>query len=122
MSASVLELKPRSRYQAFDCARDEHFLRPRARCHSGPDMYGDPAYVFAKEFAFAGVQAGPDLQPKLPNGFSSPNGASNRPGRAVEGGQEAVAGRGDLATPIACQLVPHHRPMAVQQISPSTVS
>jgi len=65
-------------------------------------MHSDTAYIFAKEFAFAGVQAGSDLQPKLPNGFSSPNSASNRAGWAVEGSQEAVAGRGDLATPVAC--------------------
>ena len=52
------------------------------------------------------VDAGPDLDPQLANGRCARHRTSDRIGRGVEAGEEAVPGRVPFVTSVASQLGP----------------
>ena len=58
-------------------------------------MYGDAGHVVAAQLDLAGVQAGPYLDAVLGECISDRAGAMNCSCRAVEGGEDAVAGSPD---------------------------
>src|SRR5829696_1979284 len=62
---------------------------------AGGDVDGDPADVVAADFDLAGVQAGADLEVDVAELLAEADRAGDGPPGAVEGGQEAVAGRLD---------------------------
>jgi hypothetical protein len=57
-------------------------------------VHRDPADVVAQQLTFAGVQPDPDLEAVLGQFGADGVGGADRPGRAVEGGQEPATDRG----------------------------
>ena len=75
-------------------------------------MDGDASQFVADELALAGVQAGPHGDPHILQGIPHGQCAANPAGRAVEGGEEAIARRVDLAAALAGENVAHGGVMA----------
>src|SRR5439155_8085208 len=90
--------------------------------HTGTDVNGDAAYVVVHQLALACVQPGPHLDPERADAIADGAGAADRPRRAVEGGEEAVAQRLHLAPPEAGEFAAHGSMVAVQHRPPSHVS
>ena len=92
------------------------------RGDAGADVDGDPADLAVDQLALAGVQAGADLEAELAHRLGDRAGAADRPGRAVEGGEEAVAGGVDLLAAEPDQLAPDERVVALEQVAPAPVA
>ena len=90
---------------------------------TGARVDGDPADVAGRELLdLAGVDAGPDLEPDAPTASTIALARADRPRRSVEHGEEAVAGRVDLAAAEARQLGSDRRVMALEQLPPAAVA
>src|SRR4029453_13456881 len=74
---------------------DEDLARCGLAQDAGGDVDGDPADVVAADLDLAGVEPGPDLEVDVAELLAQGDRAGNGPSGAVEGGQEAVAGRLD---------------------------
>src|SRR6185369_4761239 len=109
--AAVDEPQARTGDEVLHGAGDEHFRRRGLGCHACAGVHGDATHVVAHELALPGVKACPDLDPERADGVADGAGAADGPRRAVEGGEEAVAGRLDLAAAEACELPAHERVM-----------
>src|SRR2546423_11251893 len=88
-------------------------------CDAGGDVDGDAADVIAADFDLAGVDAAADVEPELTGGIADRTGTLEGPGGSVEGGEEAVAGRLDLAASEAYELAADGRVVTVEQITPA---
>src|ERR1700736_5699611 len=93
LRAAVLELDPGASDEVPDGRGDEHLPRSGER--------RDPRDLLTEQLAFAGVQARAELQAEVARHLANGHGAADRTGRAVKGGEEAVAGRVDLVAPEA---------------------
>src|SRR5262249_60696680 len=79
----------------------------------------ETARLVAHGVALAGGQAGTDRQPERIHRIDNGAGTPDRARRAVEGGQESVPRRVDLATPETIQLAAHNPLMLRQEIAPA---
>src|SRR5204862_5693863 len=95
---------------------------PSARAATRPDHDGEPGHFALVQLALADVNAGPDLQAELVHSLDDRLGAANRPGWAVEGREEAVAGGVPLLAPVPSQLAPHERVVPLEHLAPRAVS
>src|SRR5262249_43439617 len=86
------------------------------------EVHRDPADVAAAEFDLASVDAGADADPEGACPISDRDGGVDRPRRAVEGGEEPVAGCFHLSASVAIELAPHHGVVRVEQIAPAMVT
>jgi hypothetical protein len=82
----------------------------------------DAADVVAPELDLAGVDAGPDLDPAVPQPVAQAGGAADPPAGPVEQGQDAVAGRLDQPALELADLLPGEPVVQVQQLSPAPVA
>jgi len=97
VGTSILELHTRPCHQVLHGRGHEHLAPARQPHEAGADMDRDSPDVLAGELDLSRVESGPHLQPEAPNTVSDLLGAPDRPGRAIEGSQEAVPSRVDLA-------------------------
>src|SRR5206468_3485570 len=74
------------------------------------------------ELALAGMEAGPYVQAELIEALADRTRARNRPGRAVEGGEEAIAGRVHLIAAKAAELDANSLVVVLQQLAPRAVA
>ena len=81
-----------------------------------------PAYVRADALALAGVDPGAHRDAGGARALGDLERAAHRAGRAVEGGEEAVAERLDLLAAVAGERGAHERVMAVEQLAPAAVA
>ena len=81
-----------------------------------------PADVVAAQLALAGVQPDADRQAQLAQLLDDVAAAADRPRRAVEGGQEAVADGLDLAPAPAAQLVADDPVVVLELGAPAPVA
>ena len=72
-------------------AGHEHVVRPRQCAHPRADVHGDPADVIAADLALSGVQPGAHLEAERLHRVADRHRAADRPLRAVEHREEAVA-------------------------------
>ena len=86
------------------------------------DMNGYPAHVVAHEFALTGMKAGADVDPKLSGTVSDRLSAVDRTRRAVECGQESVAGGVDLLAPVHREFPTNDFSMAAEELGPSMIA
>ncbi len=93
MQPRIFELDSRALEEPTRRRGDQHLARTRQREHPRSRVHRDAAHVIADELDLAGVQADPDLDAERPDGPRHLRGAPGRAGRAVEDGQEPVAGR-----------------------------
>src|SRR5918912_4581027 len=120
--AALLEGDPGAGDEVAHRARDEHLARPRERRDARPRVDGDPAHLPVRELALAGVQAGAQLDAEPPHRLLDRVGGADRPRRPVEGGEEAVAGRVDLAPAVAGELRADRRLVRLEQLAPAAVA
>ena len=92
-----LEHDPGSGDQVLDRVRGQDLPATSQRADPRRDMDGDPGDVVADELDLAGVQPGPDLEPLRRDRVADDERGPDRARRPVEGGQEPVTGRLDLA-------------------------
>jgi len=78
--------------------------------------------VAVGDLALAGVEPGPDLELEWTERVADRRRCENRPRRPVEGGEEAVAGRVELAALEAGELAADDSVMPLQQLPPLRVT
>ena len=96
---------------------------PRAaRRDPRADHHREPRDLALVELALAGVDARADVEPELADALDDRLGAADRPRRAVEGREEAVAGRVLLLAAVARQLAADEGVVTLEQLAPGTVA
>ena len=120
--AAMVEAQARSHHQVLDRARHEDLARAGGRGDPRADVDGDPAYLGSGQLALAGVQAGPCLHADRADRGADRLAAADRPGRAVEHREEAIAGGVDLAAAEALELAAHERMVTLEQAVPALVA
>ena len=73
-------------------------------------------------FDLAGVQSCPHRYPEAPRLHTDRVGTPYGAGRAVEGGEESVAGSVDLAATVAAESGPDSRIVRTEKLRPSVVA
>ena len=86
------------------------------------DVDGDPGDVVASELDLAGVEAGPDLEPLRSDGVADRERGADRARRSVEGGEEPVACRLDLAPAEPLQGEPDDPVVRRERLAPARVA
>src|SRR4051812_29625895 len=94
--STVFELDARAGDEILDGAGDEHLARPGERGHACTRVDGNAGDVAVVELALAGVEPGTNREPERHHAVADGGRAPDRASRAVEGREEAVAGRVDL--------------------------
>ena len=94
---------------------------PGERRDSRADVDRHAPNVVADELDLAGVETRPDLQAEGPERIRQGQRAADGAGRAVEDGQEPVAGGADLASGVARQLIAYPGVMSVEHVGPGGV-
>src|SRR5690349_20246017 len=122
MLASRLEAQVGARDEILHGARDENLSRLGERRDAGADGYRDAGDFPVGDFALAGVQAGPDLELQRLERLANGRRSKHRPRRAVEDGEETVAGRVELAALELRELTAHDGVMPLQELSPARVA
>ena len=121
MLASVVEGEVRSRDQVLDSRGDENLPWSRLRGHPRAGVDCDARELVPDHLALAGVQPGPYFETQLPHPVPDRRGAADGADRAVEGGEEAVSCRIQLATAKTIQLGTHERVVASDEVRPGPV-
>ena len=81
---------------------------------AGADVNREAAQLGAHHFALAGVEPRAHVQAEGRDGVADRAGAAHRARRAIEGGEEAVAGGVDLATAVTFELAADHAVVRLQ--------
>src|SRR5439155_1333251 len=90
----------------LSCSSQPRASASRHGADPGADVDRHPADVVAVELALTRMHAGADLEAQGPHAVLDRAGALDRPGRAVERRQEAVAQGLDLPAAKAAELAP----------------
>src|ERR1700730_7043040 len=122
MDAAVRELESRPGHEIFDRVRDQHLARAGERGDARADMDGDAAALGAHHLAFAGMASGPHLEAERPYILGDRRRAAHGTGWPVEGREEPVAGRVDLAPAEAREVAAHERVVSIQHLVPTLVA
>src|SRR5262249_35249402 len=85
-------------------------------------MNSDARKIATDEFAFASVNATPDLKPERSQSIAECVRASDRPGRAIKCGKKPVSSGANLASSVVLQNFPTLSIEFGQQFAPSTVA
>src|SRR5215207_1581679 len=120
--AAVLEDDPRARDEVAHRARDEDLVGRGESGDAGPDAERDPGEVLAVALDLPGVEPRAHGEAEAPQPAADRRGAADPAARALEGRQEAVAGRVDLVAAEALELVAHEAMVGVEQVPPAAVA
>ena len=82
--------------------------------HASADVDREPTDLLSPHFDLAGMHVNPDREPDTTQGLMQSAGAADRTTGPVEGGEEAVAGRVDLASAKPRELPPHDGVVLIQ--------
>src|SRR5581483_8469844 len=85
------------------------------------DVHRDAAYLALDHLALAGVQARPHVDSELVHAVRDRTRAPDPARRPVEGREEAVAGRVELAAAVPGELLPHERMVPLDELAPASV-
>src|SRR5262245_32053327 len=88
----------------------------------GPGVDGDPSDLAVDELALARVQPGAYVDAELAHTVDDRLGATDGACRAVERGEEPVAGGVHLAAASACELPTDNRVVALEQLAPTGIA
>jgi hypothetical protein len=75
----VLELKTRTHRKILNSAGDKHLIRGCESRHPGPDVDGQPSHVVSNQFALAGMESSPNLDPELAKAVPNSAGSTTIP-------------------------------------------
>jgi len=92
------------------------------RHHSGADMNGNSAELFAHYLTLTRVDASPDLDIQALDRIGNSPAATGGPGGPIEGRQKAIACGINLAATIALKLLAHHEVVLTKKLFPCTVT
>src|SRR6266540_3187475 len=120
--ASLLELDPRPGDEVSHRRGDEHLPGGRSRGHARADVDCDAADLVAEELTLPGVHPAADLETEVANCFGDRLRTHDRARRAVECGEESVAGVVDLAAPEPVELATDERVMTLEELGPGVVA
>ena len=95
---------------------------PASEATRAPMCTAIPRDLVAAELALAGVQARAHVEAERATHVRDRPRAADRARRPVEGGEEPVAGRVDLAPAEALELATHERVVALEQLAPAAVA
>src|SRR5438876_201237 len=101
---AIFELQLRTRDEVFDRARHEHLARSGNSGDTRTDVNCDPADLSVDDLALARMQADTDVEAEPADRVADRASAADRPRRAVERREEAIAGRVHLGAAEAAQL------------------
>src|SRR4051794_18325281 len=90
--AAVGELHAGTDHEILDGARDEHLARAGERAHPGADVHADAGDVPVPALDLARVKTRADLDAERPHRLLHGSRGADALARAVEGGEESVAG------------------------------
>ena len=122
MLAVIIEFDSGSGSEIGDRSGDQRLARLGRVADSLGDVHGDPRDVGAPLFDLAGVHAGSDGHPDLPDGVVDGESALHGSSRAVKGREDTVAGGFDEVTAEAGDLTAGHVVVLVEPFSPETIS
>src|SRR5437764_13783900 len=120
--AAVREPEPRAGDEVAHGARHQDLAGPGERRDAGADVHGDPAELRPHHLTLARVETGADLEAERAHAVADRARGPHRPRRAVEGRQEAVASRVDLAPTELRQVLANQRVVGVEQVAPLAVA
>jgi hypothetical protein len=120
--AQAVELKARAGDKVRDGRGHEDLPGTRSRGYARRDRDRDPCYLAPLELRLAEVKSGADLEAELANGLDGRCGAAHGGTRRVEGDEEAVAGRVDLAAVEPLDLPADRRVVEGLELSPPLVA
>ena len=104
--------------KSFHGLGDEHLCRSGEVADTFGDRDREPGDVVASEFDLAGMKPGPDVQSQRFGSDDDLRRAANGVRATVEGGEEPVAHRLDLATAVALEGGPDEGVVVVGQLAP----
>jgi hypothetical protein len=96
VGSAIVEVEAGSDNQILDRARDKDLAGSGLRSDPGCDVDREAGDVIGEDFDLTDVEPGADLQPELLDLVADSGRAADRPGRAVERGEESVADDLDL--------------------------
>src|SRR4051812_35196161 len=85
-------------------------------------MYGDARHIVGDVFDLTRMQSGPHVNAEASHRLGDRTGAPDRPRRAIEDGEEPIAGRRDLSTPTSFQLAADDLVMRTKNIAPPRIT
>ena len=102
--------------------RDENLAGLCDGCDSSPDVDGDTADLVVHELALPCVKPRPNLEAEFANAVPNRARAPNRPRRAVEGREEAVASGVHFPTPEVPQLRSDEPMVLLHEFAPAAIA
>ena len=120
--AAIVELEAGADDEVLDRARDEDLAGAGERRDPCADVDREAGDVVRLDLDLADVEPGPDLEPELGDLVADRRGTADRPGRAVEGGQDAVADDLDLGPAEPIELAPDDPVVVREQPLPAGVA
>jgi len=122
MLAAIFKGEPGTRNEVLHGLRDQDFrwIGQSSDPTADADCYA-PHFV-GHRLHFSGMQSRPNLDPERPHRLHSRLSAPHRSCRTVEGGEESVAGRLDLAAAIPCEGRTHRGVVTLDEVTPTSVS
>src|SRR5512132_2229216 len=117
----VVEPQTRTRDEVLHRLRDQDLAGPADGGYSRADRNGEAAALVLDQLAFAGMHAGPDLDPQIADPFGHLQRAADRAGWTVERGVEAVARRVVLLPAPPLERCPHDRAILQHEFLPRVV-
>jgi hypothetical protein len=120
--SAVIETQTRSGDEVLDSAGYQYLARPGERCHARADMDGNSGDVVAAAIAFAGVHSCAHIQAKLAVAIDRRDRAPDRAGGHVEGGEDSVARRVDLAATKTHERSADALIVRLEQVAPGIIA
>jgi hypothetical protein len=108
--------------EILDGARDEDLAGAGRGGDACAGVNRDSGGPVADDFAFARVEAHPDLELEVAQAVANRVGAANGARRTIEGGEKPVAGRVYLAPSVACDLSTYDAVVSRQEVAPGAVA
>src|SRR3989442_11692038 len=90
--------------------------------HSGADMNGDSAELFAHCLTLTRVNASSDLDIQALDCIGNSPAATDGAGWPVEGREKAIACCIDLAATVSPKLLAHHQVVLIEKLFPCTIT
>ena len=122
MDARVLEDQAGPFQEVLGRRRDDDLARAGERHHPGGGMDRDAARIWPHELDLARMEPDADPQADLVGGSTHGGATADGSRRAIEHGEEPIAGRGDLAPSEDIQLAAHEAVVGRQQLPPCCIA
>ena len=114
--------KPEPATKILYRARHQHFVRTCERGNTRADVDRNATDILAHHLAFAGVETGTNFNSKLTDFVADGASTTDAACRAVEGGQNTVAGALDLMTTEPRKVTLDYGVVIVEKTAPAAIA